>query len=157
MLGFTVTVISSSVSSEEVAHSIDSFLEDFGALISCMSEEKFEDHVRARVQILQEPDISMLALTTRLWSEIAAQRYAYDLNARLIKWYSEKCSLHIILGLYKAWFGNNSRKLRLHIVGQSSSSRHRDAPPLNSLSAKTLYEMKKQLNLYPYQREICDD
>ncbi|RHY34923.1 hypothetical protein DYB32_000554 [Aphanomyces invadans] len=155
ILGFGITVVSSSTTSASIAAEIDAFLDGFRQTLNDMPASKFQAHVDSQVQLKLEPDVTMMAATDRFWTEISTQRWAFDLNKDLATWLqSQHCTKPKLIRFFSKWFGPTARKLQVRIVGQNASTRQNDVPPATCVRSSGIVQLKASLALHNESKTI---
>ncbi|KAF0687826.1 Aste57867_20478 [Aphanomyces stellatus] len=155
ILGYSITVISSSVSAHNIVPAIHDFLAEFTELLINMPTERFHEHVSSQVQIKCEPDVNMMAATFRYWDEISSERFAFNLNPTLAKWLqSDECTKECIINYIDAWFGPTGRKLEVRIIGQNAATKASEIPPNKFITSRTLLDYKNTLLLHNESKTI---
>ncbi|ETW00361.1 hypothetical protein H310_07006 [Aphanomyces invadans] len=155
ILGFGITVVSSSTTSASIAAEIDAFLDGFRQTLDDMPASEFQAHVDSQVQLKLEPDVTMMAATDRFWTEISTQRWAFDLNKDLATWLqSQHCTKPKLIRFFSKWFGPTARKLQVRIVGQNASTRQNDVPPATCVRSSGIVQLKASLALHNESKTI---
>lgn len=80
VLGFAVTLQSSSHEAPYLHARVESFLSDFGKKLTSMADEEFVRHLSAIIRHKMQKDYSLFDESERYWGEIVERRYDFNVK-----------------------------------------------------------------------------
>jgi len=127
ILGFSVTVQTQAgkFSAEHVDNRIEVFLDEFGEMLTSLSNEDFKSQVDSLIELKEHEDLSLADEAERNWTEVLDQTYIFDRRRREVESLRKitKEDIH-------QWFvshrtgGHKYRKLSVQVIGSGQCEIH---------------------------------
>lgn len=177
ILGFSVTVETQATkfSTEHVETKIEEFLQNFGEMLTALTDDSFSSHVTALVKLKQCEDTHLGEEVERHWNEVITQQYVFDRlqheiealkllsKAELVDWFLQHRS-EISRRLSVQVVGSGAQECDPSSEGERDTSQYGEVSKLVFLSPShtlpsdiiisDIRAFTHTLELYPYHKVL---